>query len=152
MERKEVADLLVTSKNGRPVLVVKVKMWKSRLYREEWLDQLDKLMRAFKAPFGALITPEEGVFCQRHFYEIAQVLRVPMHECIKHYHPMGLEKVHIESFLVAILEEWLRDLTKSDKSAPLKEELQKVGLLRRIKGGEVAVEVEAPVPVRPSVL
>jgi len=141
-------DISAEDREGRPVLVVRVK------YDEATEDDFWEILRGLDGSpetirFGMLVDPESIRIFRRDLEHPDSVAELDTTEVLSHYSPRyGESKAHrgfkpiFRIYLTGITTAWLSDLAGRWKEGepPQVGELRRIGLLEKLEGGMVVRE------------
>jgi hypothetical protein len=136
--RKYCIDITVVDKDEKIVLLVEVKTHQKL---ESAVYQLKSYLRVMETeiPFAMLANLEEiQIFKVRRDHDLQLKISLKTVDILKYYDHEFADKKIYGLYLTTLLEAWLRDLAYHWKSEtpPGSEELAKIGLLEKIKGGD----------------
>jgi len=129
-------DAAVVDRENHAVALVQVKAYPlGARWEKIVLDQLGR----FAAPVDFVVTIDPECI---HLYRVAggrfeRVAHLDTVQVLQHYDPDFPKRRVFESYLLTLVEAWLRDLAYHWKSEnpPGSDELRKAGLLEKLEGG-----------------
>ncbi len=135
--REQSADILVTTPQGRPLLVVEVKR---RSLDQAARQQIEEYSQALGTEYVMGIDPQRILIAktQNGHPDWKAAVILPTSEIVRHYADIpdlgGVEGFYLES----LIEAWLRDFSFSWKSKepPGYRELARIGLASRLRNSE----------------
>lgn len=134
-------DLLATDADGEPVLVAEVK--RHPRAREDATQQLQAYLAMAGIRYGLVVDPDLAEFFElTDAPSIRSLLKVPTEQILTAYaHGLDPKKLS-ESYLVTLVDTWLRNIMQPLDSdpPPAYERLVEVGLADRLRDGHAAVE------------
>lgn len=137
------ADIIATDRDRHPVLLVEVKGYHPSA---DVLEQLRRYLVAgpAKVPFGMIVTPSEIIVFDLGDTGAKPIVRLDTREILRKYDAEFGKKRVFETYLISLVESWLRDLAYRWKWAepPGSEQLKRIGLAGQLQEGTTVTEVE----------
>ncbi len=138
-------DILVKSRSGKPVIVAEIKAGSRQRPEDKdyYLQILQSNADRVDAPYMLLVTPSEIDIWRRAVPTDVLVLTRPVRPILDTYQVFGQPAVISHLALEIAAKQWLQDLILHWRSQnpPFQHELEEMGLIQEIAGGDVAVEV-----------
>ena len=130
-------DAAVVDRENHAVALIQVKTYP---VGDRWMTILPRQVARFgeRVAFVLTIDPNNIALYRAEAENLVEpIVKLDTRQVLQHYDPEFLKKRVFESYLLTLVEAWLRDLAyhwKSD-NPPGAEELRETGLLEKVEGG-----------------
>ncbi len=130
-------DAAVVDRENHAVALIQVK---AHSVGDRWTTILPRQLASFgeRIPFVLTIDPNNIALYRSEAENLVEpIVKLDTRQVLQHYDPEFPKKRVFESYLLTLVEAWLRDLAyhwKSD-NPPGAEELREAGLLEKVEGG-----------------
>lgn len=140
-ETGQLVDVLAVGRDGRPVLVVEVKVRPHNT--DDTKAQLWQAARSNSAPFALLATEKKLTLFRVNEKTLDLICEFDTLHVLSHYDPSLDLQRPFPDYVESLLQAWLRDLAYNWKSAepPALTELRGAGLAQLLEGGDASSEV-----------